>query len=107
METLTLTLPAMWADHHVLRVHDALAEIPGVESVHASARDFTVTVVLDPHIVTAKAIAARLTQAGYAAGVAPGAGAEQRSRSEWATSASRMTTTDPVDATMSGDYRKY
>lgn len=107
METLTLTLPAMWADHHVLHVRDALAEIPGVESVHASARDFTVKVAHDPQAVTATAITARLAEAGYAQGDAPGPGAEQRERSEWATSASRMTMTDPVDAAMSGDYRKY
>ena len=36
MEQLVVTVPEMWADHHVLKVRDALARLPGVTSIVAT-----------------------------------------------------------------------
>jgi hypothetical protein len=107
MEELAVTLPAMWADHHVLAVRAVLAETPGVGGVEASARDFALRVRFEPAAASADEILARLAAAGYVPGEAPAAGAGERSKPEWATSGSRATTTNPVDVAMSGDYRKY
>ncbi|MEJ2207618.1 MAG: hypothetical protein P8129_01105 [Anaerolineae bacterium] len=36
MEKVTFNIPAMWADHHVLKVRQTLTQIGGVENVLAS-----------------------------------------------------------------------
>jgi copper chaperone CopZ len=107
MERLTLTLPAMWADHHVLAVRAALADMPGVADTQASARDFTVQVAFDPTTTTSEAVAAKLAEAGYTPGAAPGAGGGERDDAAWAAGGSRTTTTNPDDAAMSGEHRNY
>ena len=107
MERLTLTLPAMWADHHVLAVRSALADLPGVAETYASARDFTVHVAFDPTTITSEAVAARLAAAGYAQGPVPGAGTGERDEAAWTAGGSRTTQTNPVDAAMSGEHRNY
>ena len=107
MKELTLIVPAMWADHHVLAVRAALVGTPGIGAVHASARDFTLKVGFDPAAIAAEAVIATLAAAGYAQGVAPGAGAGAGDDRAWATAGSRTTTTNPADAVMSGDHRKY
>ena len=39
MEVLTLELPAMYGDHHVVEVRRILLEIPGVDNVYAPTPD--------------------------------------------------------------------
>ncbi len=107
MKELTLTLPAMWADHHVLAVRKVLADTPGIGAVKASARDFTLRVAFDPATISAEAIVAELAAAGYVEGAAPGAGEPESAKAAWMDGGSRATTTNPADAAMSGDYRKY
>jgi len=107
MNQLRLTVPAMWADHHVLVVRKTLAETSGVTAVEASARDFSLLVSFDPQAVTAQDIVATLGEAGYAEGAAPGPGDPQAFKPAWAAGGLRATTTNPADAAMSGDYRKY
>ncbi len=107
MKELTLTVPAMWADHHVLTVRATLAGAPGVGAVAASARDFTLRVAFDPAATDAGAIAALLAAAGFAEGAVPGAGDPVSARAAWADGGPRATTTNSADAAMSGDYRKY
>jgi copper chaperone CopZ len=107
MEQLTITLPAMWADHHVLAVRAALAGVPGVGAVDASARDFTVQVAFDPAMNAPETIVATLVEAGYAPGAVPGAGTGERDDAAWTAGGSRTTTTNPVDAAMSGEHRNY
>lgn len=107
MDELIVTLPRMWADHHVLAVRTLLAGVPGVAEVEASARDFAVRVRFEPDKTSSAALEAALAGAGYERGEAPGAGPEERRKAAWATSASRTTATNAVDLAMSGDYRKY
>ncbi len=113
MEETVLSIPLLWADHHVLAVRDALLSVEGVRQVEASALHHSATVAYDPAKTAPEGIVAALREAGYAvgdettdggaAGETPAAG-EPRS---WAGNGSRVTATNPVDLAMSGDYRKY
>lgn len=69
METITLAVPKMYADHHVLAVRSALAEVDGIEEILASAAWKQVEVSFDPDKVTAEEIDAALEGAGYPVGV--------------------------------------
>lgn len=107
MEELILSVPGLWADHHVLAVRALLRDAPGVEAVTASALDASVRVTYDQSQTDAAKIAALLEGAGYASGEAPAAAQVPTSKPEWATAGSRVTTTDAADLAMSGDHRKY
>ena len=107
MKELTLTVPAIWADHHVIAVHKTLAGTPGIAAVQASARDFTLRVAFDPDTIAAETILAKLAAAGYVEGAAPGAGEATIPGTTWGAGSPRVTTTNPADAAMSGDHRKY
>jgi copper chaperone CopZ len=107
MEELTLTVPDMWADHHVLAVRDALARQAGVTDVVASARDTSVRLAFDASQTGAEQIAASLSEAGYPVGDREEAGPPPTNKPAWATAGVRKTTTDPIDLVMSGDHRKY
>ena len=65
METLTLELPSMYGDHHVLEVRRLLLELAGVEDVYASSSFQVAEVSYDPAKVTLETIRARLEEAGY------------------------------------------
>ena len=65
MEKLTLDLPAMYADHHVMEVRRILLEMPGVGDVYASSCFHVAEIMYDPAQVSAAVITARLDQAGY------------------------------------------
>lgn len=65
METLTLDLPAMYGDHHVVDVRRILLEMPGVSDVYASSAFRTVELTFDPAQVDAEIITGRLDDAGY------------------------------------------
>jgi copper chaperone CopZ len=107
MEQLALTVPNMWADHHVVAVRDLVRQIEGVATVDASARDKTLRLEYDPTNTDPASIAARLDGAGYAVGTAPAAAAPPTDKPAWGHSGGRVTTTDAIDLTMSGDHRKY
>ena len=108
MEEAVLTIPSLWADHHILAVRDALCPLDGVESVLASALNRTATVTYDPAKLTPEQLVASLAKAGYAVG--DGAGDDASAADEpqgWAGNGSRVAVTNPVDLAMSGDYSKY
>ena len=65
MVTITLDLPAMYGDHHVVEVRRILLEMPGIESVYASSSFQAAEVTYDPARIDADAISARLGMAGY------------------------------------------
>jgi len=110
MEQLTITIPGMWGDHHVLAVREALGALAGVGEIEASAARSLVRLSFDPAVVGQEQIVQALCEAGYdpsavvefappAANVAPG--------SPWFEGGSRMTQTNRLDLEMSGDFRKY
>lgn len=65
METVTVDLPALYGDHHVLEVRRLLFALPGVEDVYASSAFRAAEVTFDPARVDVEAITATLDRAGY------------------------------------------
>jgi copper chaperone CopZ len=108
MNTISLTLPAMYADHHVTKVRQTLMQLNGVENVIASSAFKTVLVSFDGK-VTQDDIVNALTRAGYAPGElelierTP----DHTSDPAWDVLAPRIVTTSKVDLQMSGEFRKY
>ena len=110
MEKVTFSIPAMWADHHVLAVRETLSQVSGVEEVIASSLYQDVLVKYDPATVTAKTLANILTDAGYQVGTAPKLPTHPErieDTSDWFQFQERVTETDMRDLEMSGDHRKY
>jgi copper chaperone CopZ len=65
METLSIDLPAMYADHHVVEVRSLLMKLPGVEEVYASSAFRIVRVRVDPAKINEAALRSKLSEAGY------------------------------------------
>jgi copper chaperone CopZ len=107
-ERLTLTLPHMYADHHVQRVREVLAGLDGVADVYASAMDMQVDVEYDPAKTSPEAVRSALGQAGYEEGqVQTSASDILADRSSWFRASLRMTGLSTTDKAQSGDFRKY
>ena len=65
MEQITLHLPAMYADHHVVEVRRILLQMPGVADVYASSAFQSAEITYDPQQVGPEAINQALEDAGY------------------------------------------
>jgi copper chaperone CopZ len=111
MEKLQLSIPSMWADHHVLNVREALVHLPGVESVYASSAWKQALVAFDPAKTDRAAIELALAQAGYPVSdgeipvmTAPG---EHMRDPKWELLGARVTRTNRADVDMSGEFRRY
>ena len=65
MESLTLKLPAMFADHHVVEVRRILSELPGVGIIYASSAFQSAEIEFDPNLTNAQEIERVLNAAGY------------------------------------------
>ncbi len=65
MEKIQFGVPNLWADHHTLKVREALSQLTGVQDVLASSAFRMVIVSYDPALVTPGAIMAMLDEAGY------------------------------------------
>ncbi len=109
MKKITLTLPAMYADHHVTRVRNLLSPLAGVENVIASSAFKEVVVEYDEKKTTPDALVKALSDAGYAPGKE-----EVLERSPFATPDAaweklgvRSTETSQIDLQLSGEFRKY
>jgi copper chaperone CopZ len=111
MEKVVLEVPTLWADHHVLKVRDALVNLKGVEDVYASSAWKQVLVAYDEGKTNQAAIEKTLADAGYPVGegevpvlVQP---TEIRRDPQWEVLGSRMTETNRGDLEMSGEFRRY
>ncbi len=110
MEKASIPVPKLYADHHVLKVRELLAQVPGVQDVLASAAFKRVVVSFDPAVTSAEALHKTLAQAGFGpddqisfAQPIPG----KEDGSFWHTLRPRVTETNRLDLEMSGDFRKY
>ena len=65
MEVLSIELPAMYGDHHVIEVRRLLFEMPGIEDVYASSGFRAVEITYDPEQVSLEGIKTKLDEAGY------------------------------------------
>lgn len=109
MKKVTLTVPALYADHHVTRVKNLLSPLAGVENVVASSAFKEVVVEFDEKKTTQDALVKALSDAGYAPGKE-----EVVEKSPFATPdvaweklGVRSTETNQVDLQLSGEFRKY
>ena len=107
MEELTLAVPGMWADHHVLAVRELLREDDAVTSTTASALEGVVRIEYDASRTDPRRITALLTEGGYACGEPAQAADPPTDKPAWLTAGVRVTTTNAVDLAMSGDHRQY
>lgn len=110
MASITLKAPAMFADHHVLKVREALLALDGIESVYASSAWHTVIVTYDEDKTQPATIEQSLAEAGYSPDKAPPILAESGAQFQdpsWQSFGPRVTTTNQADLAMSGDHRKY
>jgi copper chaperone CopZ len=62
---MTLELPAMYGDHHVVDVRRILLGLEGVEEVYASSAFQAVEIGYDPEHTSPEKITAPLDEAGY------------------------------------------
>ena len=109
MKKITLTVPTMYADHHVTRVKNLLSPLTGVENVIASSAFKEVVVEFDEKKTSQDALVKALSDAGYAPGKE-----EVVEKSPFATPdvaweklGVRSTETSQVDLQLSGEFRKY
>ncbi len=65
METVTIDVPTMYADHHVSEVRRLLLALPGVEDVYASSAFHVVRARIDPATASEAGLRATLSEAGY------------------------------------------
>ena len=111
LEKVVLDVPTLWADHHVLKVREALLSLPGVQSVYASSAWKQVLVHYDREKVDRSAIEKRLAEAGYPVGVGQAPVLVQptpkRRDPQWADLRVRTTQTNQADIEMSGEFRRY
>ena len=111
MEKVVLEVPTLWADHHVLKVRDALVNLEGVEDVYASSAWKQVLVAYDPAKTDRAAIEKALAEAGYPVGEGGppmlAQAAERRRDPKWEVLGARVTETSRADIEMSGEFRRY
>jgi len=110
MEKLVVSLPSMYADHHVTCVRAALLSGNGIQGVIASAARRQVVVEFDEGATSPDEIVVLLTTAGYAPDQAvPAPDMPERSKdgSAWYNIIQRETETNLKDLEMSGDFRRY
>jgi copper chaperone CopZ len=110
MQKTVISVPTMFADHHVLRVREALLGLSGVSKVVASSARKQVAVAYDDSVLSPDRIAQALVDAGYPPNEElPILGQHHQSEdgSPWYTVLQRVTTTEMKDLEMSGDFRRY
>lgn len=110
MEQVTFSIPAMWGDHHVLAVREALGTVSGVQEIVASSSYQDVLIRYDSAAVTPEALASTLINAGFEIGEGPELPSYPKrieDSSDWFRFQDRITTTDMRDLIASGDHRKY
>ena len=110
MENIILDLPAMYADHHVLTVRDALTKLDGLEKVYASSAWKQVMISFDPAKIKQPAIEEALANAGFPVGEGePPVLVEFndiKRDPKWEVLGIRVTETYEAEVQMSGEFRR-
>jgi copper chaperone CopZ len=110
MTELILELPTMFADHHVLKVRDALDGLKGIEEIYASSAWKKVMISYKENSIKPAEIEAALKKAGYPPGegetpVLVEASAIKRDPN-WEKLGSRTTESNQIDLAISGQSRR-
>jgi len=109
MNKFSISVPTMYADHHVLKVRQALEGLEGVASVVASSAGHRVTVETDDG-VTPQQVGQVLAKAGYPPNQEPEMPdllENSKDGSPWYRVVPRPTLTHAQDLALSGDFRRY
>lgn len=109
MEQVTYEVPSLYADHHVVAVRKALADLEGIEEIEVSAAFQEVMISYDPKRSSPSAIVERLKEAGYPPGEEGISLPFQSEKGDpaWKSVGPREIHTNPVDLEMSGEFRMY
>jgi copper chaperone CopZ len=110
MDRLVVDVPAMYGDHHVLKVRQVLIDTPGVSDVVASGARRRVAMTFDKAATSPEAILEALRGAGYAPEDAPPYPhfpKRHEDGSAWYVVLGRTTVTERKDREMAGDFRRY
>ncbi|MHB0858271.1 MAG: heavy-metal-associated domain-containing protein [Anaerolineae bacterium] len=100
MTTITLSLPTMYADHHVLSVRKVLASLDGISQVVASSGRKQVTLAYEESVISPERITEALSKAGYVPDrepVFPSTVERSKDGSSWHTILPRVTVTTTRD----------
>ncbi len=110
MKDLVVEVPSMYADHHVLRVREALLATPGVTEVVAGAARRRVLIRFDETVTSPEVLRATLRAGGYPPDQSVSLGdftERHKDGSTWHTVIQRSTVTERRDREMAGDFRRY
>jgi copper chaperone CopZ len=99
METITIDVPRMYGDHHVVEVRRILLAMPGVEDVYASSAFRVARVRIDPAKVKAEELCTQLDEAGYL-------GELQIASEEWKSGTPKETEDNPFRHTAASEQLK-
>ena len=111
MKQLILEMPTMYADHHVLKVREALDELKGIDEAYASSAWKKIMISYEEKSIKPAEIEEALTKAGYP----PGEGEtpmlvksspDLKRDPQWEKLGSRVTETNQIDLEMSGQSRR-
>ncbi len=111
MKQLILEMPTMYADHHVLKVREALEGLKGIEEAYASSAWKKLMISYKEKSIKPTEIEDALTKAGYPPGegetpILVKASSDLKRDPQWAKLDSRVTETNPIDLEMSGQSRR-
>ena len=109
MTELAISIPTMYADHHVLRVRSILGGLDGVAEIRASAAAKEVTIVGE-NAFDRQQVEDLLREGGYPPDKEPSfpeLPANTADESSWYTLIERVTVTNRRDLEMAGDFRMY
>jgi copper chaperone CopZ len=110
MKHAVIPVPAMYADHHVLRLREALLGLKGVSEVTASAARRTVAVGYDEKATSEESVREAIAAAGYGPDQSPAMNQfpkRHEDGSAWYQVLDRKTVTEIKDREMAGDFRRY
>ena len=109
MEKTVLSVPKLWADHHVLAVRGVVNVLDGVKDVYASSAWKQLVVEYDPDKLDQAAIVDALAKAGYEVDQTLGLEGTRLSGGDpaWDALGVRVTKTNQRDLELSGEFRRY
>lgn len=107
MKQLILEMPTMYADHHVMKVREALAGLKGIKDAYASSAWKKLMVSYQEKTIKPEEIEKALAEAGYPPGdgatpVLVEASAKLKRDPQWEKLDSRVSQTNKTDLEMSG-----
>ncbi len=111
MKQLILEMPTMYADHHVLKVREALEGLKGIEEAFASSAWKKLMISYKEKSLKPAEIEEALTKAGYPPGkgttpILVTASSDLKRDPHWEKLGSRVTETNQKDLEMSGQSRR-